>query len=87
MRTSTTGRAMHNNNIIWRWPDASFGAVNVSIAVIVIVTGNVKIGLALLSVSLPAAVIGLLPTPKTAYGYFSGYIFWVFLILGSLIVQ
>ena len=39
---------MHNNNIIWGWRDAKFGAVVASIAVILIVTGNVKIGLAIL---------------------------------------
>jgi hypothetical protein len=79
---------MHNNNIIWSWRDAKFGAVVASIAAIVIVTGNVKIGLAILIGSLPAAVIGLLPTRKDRLRLvFVGVLFGGFLVFGSFLAQ
>jgi hypothetical protein len=51
-------------NIAWSRRNAVFGALLVSIPTVVIVTGHVHGGLALLFGALPAALIGVLPTRR-----------------------
>ncbi len=53
---------MTSGNFVWSWRDAGFGAVLAAVAIGVIVTGYVEMGLPMLLGSLPAATVGLLPT-------------------------
>lgn len=79
---------MKTNNIVWSWRDARFGAVITAVPVMIIVTGNVEIGLPLLIGSLPAAVIGLLPTRVQRLRLVVvGLLFGIFLMLGSFMAQ
>ncbi len=75
-------------NFVWNWRDAGFGTVIAAGAIGVIVTGHVEIGLPMLLGSLPAAVIGLLPTRVQRRNLvILGLLFGSFLMLGSFIAQ
>jgi hypothetical protein len=79
---------MTQGNFVWSWRDASFGAVIAGVGIAVIVTGHVEMGLPMLMGSLPAAVIGLLPTRTQRRNLvILGILFGSFLMLGSLIAQ
>lgn len=79
---------MKTNNIVWSWRDARFGAVITAIPFVVIITGYVEAGLLLLIGSLPAALIGLLPTrAQRRKLVVIGILFGIFLILGSFMAQ
>lgn len=79
---------MKTNNIVWSWRDARFGAVITAIPFVAIITGYVEAGLSLLIGSLPAALIGLLPTrAQRRKLVVIGILFGIFLILGSFMAQ
>lgn len=79
---------MKTNNIVWSWRDARFGAVITAIPFVVIIAGHVEAGLPLLIGSLPAALIGLLPTrAQRRKLVVMGILFGIFLMLGSFMAQ
>ncbi|MPZ08452.1 MAG: hypothetical protein GEU26_18910 [Nitrososphaeraceae archaeon] len=79
---------MKTNNIVWSWRDARFGIVITAIPFVVIITGYVEADLPLLIGSLPAALIGLLPTPAQRRKLVvMGILFGIFLMLGSSMAQ
>src|SRR5215813_12809214 len=77
-----------SNYVVWRWRNAYFGAVIAAIPVVVTATGHTQTGLSLFMGSLPAAVIGLLPThAQRRKLVLIGVLFGTFLMLGSFIAQ
>jgi hypothetical protein len=79
---------MTTNNIVWKWKDARFAAMISVVPFVVITTGHVEGGLLLLIGSLPAAVVGLLPTRKERKKLVVfGILFGIFLMLGSFMAQ
>lgn len=77
-----------SRNITWNWRDASFGAVIAAVAAIVIATGRVDAGLALLVGAMPAAIVGLAPTRRARLKtVVIGVLFGAFIMLGSFIAQ
>ena len=79
---------MTTGNFVWSWRDARFGAVITAIPFVVMITGHVEAGLPLLIGSLPAALVGLLPTKKQRKKLVVlGLLFGVFLMLGSFMAQ
>ena len=52
------------SNLVWSWRNAAFGALISSVAVVVILFGEVENGLYLLIGAIPAAILGLPPRRK-----------------------
>jgi hypothetical protein len=75
-------------NLVWSWRNAAFGAVISTVAVIVIVTGNVEDGLYLLIGAIPAAILGLPPHRKDRRKVIIiGALFAVSVMVGSILAQ
>ena len=73
------------SNLVWSWRNAAFGAVISSVAVIVIVVGDVQTGLYLLIGAIPAGVLGLPPNRRDRRKVMViGVLFVVSVMIGSL---
>ena len=76
------------SNLVWSWRNAAFGALSSSVAVVVIVSGEVENGLNLLIGAIPAAVLGLPPERKDRRRVMViGVLFAVSVLIGSVLAQ
>src|SRR5262245_58911523 len=75
-------------NIAWSRPNASFGVLLAAVPTVVIVTGHVEAGLALLFGALPAAVVGLPETRRARRSLVVvGAVFGLSLVAGAFVAQ
>jgi hypothetical protein len=76
------------SNLVWSWRNAAFGALMSSVAVVVIVFGEVENGLYLLIGAIPAAILGL-PTHRKDRRKVMvvGVLFAVSVMVGSILAQ
>ena len=76
------------SNLVWSWRNAAFGALMSSVAVVVIVFGEVENGLYLLIGAIPAAILGLPPHRKDRRKVMVvGVLFAVSVMIGSILAQ
>ena len=83
-----SARDRRASNLVWSWRNAAFGAVISTVAVIVIVSGEVEDGLYLLIGAIPAAILGLPPHRKDRRKVIIiGALFAVSVMVGSILAQ
>jgi hypothetical protein len=76
------------SNVVWSWRNAAFGALISSVAVVVIVGGEVQDGLHLLIGAIPAAILGLPPRRSERRKVIViGVLFAVSVLVGSVLAQ
>ena len=76
------------SNLVWSWRNAAFGAVMSSVAVVVILFGDVGNGLNLLLGAIPAAILGLPPHREDRRRVMViGVLFAVSVLIGSILAQ
>lgn len=76
------------SNLVWSWRNAAFGAVMSSVAVVVIVFGDVGNGLNLLLGAIPAAILGLPPHREDRRRVMViGVLFAASTLIGSILAQ
>jgi uncharacterized membrane protein YccC len=79
---------MPAKNIVWNWRDALFGFALAVPGALVILSGNVKPGIALLVGVLAAAGVGVPPTRKRRISIFIiGVLFAVSIVVGAFLAQ
>jgi hypothetical protein len=76
------------SNLVWSWRNAAFGVVMSSVAVVVMLSGNVQNGLYLLLGAIPAAILGLPPRRTDRRRVMIiGVLFALSTLIGSILAQ